>query len=409
MKPAHTISEIEGVSLRTIAEEVGTPVYVYSRAAIVRNWRAFREHFSPQHLICYAVKANGNLSILSLLAELGAGFDIVSAGELHSVLRAGGNPAQIIFSGVGKTAAEMQTAIAQRIFCFNVESSAELARLDQLANAAGTVVNVALRMNPDIDAKTHHHIATGRKHNKFGIESEAMHAMLNDMAQRPSVRLVGLACHIGSQITQLAPFEQALKYLLRLYHKLQGAGHPITYLNVGGGLGIQYQHESPPAIAHYAQALQQILGDLSVKLIVEPGRALIGNAGVLLTRIEYLKKMAHKNFAIVDAGMNDFMRPALYDAWHHVLAVSARSGAATCYDIVGPVCESADYLAKDRSLCVEDGDLLVIDNCGAYGASMSSNYNARGRAAAVLVDGDRFKIIRRRETIEDLLHCETQI
>ncbi len=403
------MNDIEGVKLSAIADAVGTPVYIYSRAAIARNWHAFREHFAPQHRLCYAVKANGNLSILRLLAELGAGFDIVSDGELQSVLRAGGKPEQIIFSGVGKSTAEINTAITTGIFCFNVESPAELQRINHLATQLGQVVNVALRINPDIDAQTHAHIATGRKHNKFGIDSDAVITIANDIVQCHAVRLIGLACHIGSQITQLAPFEQALQHLLALYHRLQQAGHVIHYLNVGGGLGIHYHGETPPSVAAYAHALQRILGDVPVKLIVEPGRALVGNAGVLLTRIEYLKESDHKNFAIVDAGMNDLIRPALYDAWHQVSPVLPRHGTKKCYDIVGPVCESADYLAKDRELCLETGDLLVIDNCGAYGASMSSNYNARAKPAAVMVDGDTYTVIRRRETIADLLNCETQL
>ncbi len=397
----------EAVPLDRIAEQHGTPCFVYSRAALNDAWRAYDAAFSGRdHLLCYAVKANSNLAILNLFARLGSGFDIVSGGELQRVLAAGGDPGKIVFSGVGKTANEMRRALAAGILCFNVESESELIRLDRLAGELGKTAPVSLRVNPDVDAKTHPYIATGLRQNKFGVsyhEAPALYRRARDLAH---LRIEGIDCHIGSQLTDIAPFAAALEKILDLLDRLQQDGIKITHLDLGGGLGICYRDETPPAIEEYARVLTGLIGARTQKLLFEPGRALVGNAGVLLTRVEYLKHGEEKNFAIVDAAMNDLMRPALYDAWHQVLPVTATEEAGQAYEIVGPVCESGDFLARDRRLALREGDLLAIMSAGAYGMSMSSNYNTRSRAAEVMVDASASHLIRERETIDELIAHE---
>lgn len=403
---------IEGVALNKVAAEFGTPCYVYSRATLEDNWRAFNDAFSSvSHRICYAVKANGNLSILRLLAQLQSGFDIVSAGELTRVLAAGGNPKKIIFSGVGKQTSEIEQAIEAGIDCFNVESQPELERIHDIAKNRGIVVNIALRINPNVNPNTHSYISTGLKENKFGIDADEILPLCKKLSSMTSVKLTGLACHIGSQITQLPPFVAAIDFMLNIYQQLQAMNIPIKTIDIGGGLGIVYKDEEPPSVQDYARAILSKLASIPVEIIIEPGRAIVGNAGVLLTRVEYLKHNQHKNFAIVDAGMNDLLRPSLYQAWQNILPANLPSHdePKKIYDIVGPVCESADFLGKDRKLALAATDLLAIDNAGAYGFSMSSNYNARCRPAEVLVDGDKCTLIRRRETLNELLASEVQL
>lgn len=398
---------IEKVSLETIAERFGTPCYVYSRKTIEDNWHAFDDAFQfIPHRICYAVKANGNLTILNLLARLQSGFDIVSVGELERVLIAGGDPKKIIFSGVGKKEEEITYAIHKGIDCFDVESTDELDRIQKIAEKLNKIVNIALRVNPDVDPNTHAYISTGLKENKFGIELSEVLPLCKKISSMTALRLIGIACHIGSQITELEPFMLAMDCMLDLYQQIRSSGIPITHLNIGGGLGIIYQHEKPPSVLEYAKALEKKLISHDVKIIIEPGRAIVGNAGTLITQVQYLKQSNHVNFAIVDAGLNDLLRPALYDAWHHILPVTIRHETKKLYDIAGPVCESADFLGKNRDLALQLGDLLAIDSAGAYGFSMSSNYNARCRPAEVLVEGAEMKLIRRRETIQELFAAE---
>lgn len=398
---------IENVSLQSIAEQFGTPCYVYSRAALENNWRAFDQAFSfISHRICYAVKANSNLAILNVLTQLGSGFDIVSIGELERVIAAGGDVKKVIFSGVGKRADELEMAIKKGIYCFDIESEPELNRLQTIAARLNTQVNIALRINPDVNPKTHAYISTGLKENKFGIELTQVLPICNTLAAMPNLRLIGLACHIGSQITELAPFLLAIDCLLDLYGQLRSIGITITHLNIGGGLGITYNQEKPPSIHDYANALKTKLSGSPLEIILEPGRSIVGNTGILLTRIEYLKQTQHKNFAIVDAGMNDLLRPALYQAWQNILPATIRHTKKKMYDITGPVCESADFLGKERELALELNDLLAIDSAGAYGFSMSSNYNSRCRPAEVLVDDSNLHLIRKRETLEELFASE---
>lgn len=401
---------IENVRLNDIANTYGTPCYVYSRAAITTAWHEFDSAFRDvPHRLCYAVKANSNLAILQLLAQLGAGFDIVSGGELERVLAAGGNPAHIVFSGVGKSSAEIRRAIQAGIFCFNVESEAELNRISLLAAEQSKRVNISLRINPDVDPNTHSHIVTGHRDNKFGIDMNDVIPLCKKMKDMPSLQLVCLAGHIGSQILDLDPFLLAIDRLISLYHELVSLGMPLHYLNIGGGLGITYKDETPPAASVYAAAVKQKCEGLPIELIMEPGRYLVGNAGVLLTRIEYIKTSHGKHFAIVDAGLNDLMRPALYHAWQNILPVQQRQLKPLRYDVVGPVCESADFLGKDRELAIQQDDLLVVASAGAYGFSMSSNYNSRCRAAEVLVDEADAHLIRRREPIHDLFAAENKL
>ena len=397
----------ENSTFQRIAREYGTPCYVYSKSALKKTFEQFSNGLSDtNHLICFAVKANPNLAILNLFAELGAGFDIVSGGELARVLAAGGDPSKIVFSGVGKTADEMRAALGVGIFCFNVESASELERLNKVAEEMGKIAPVSLRVNPNVDAKTHPYISTGLKNNKFGVAYEDAFGLYQRASDMPNIAVHGVDCHIGSQLTELSPFLDAMDRVLALVDQLEVAGIHIQHIDVGGGIGICYSDETPPDFSVYAAAVLKKVEGRNVKLVFEPGRALVGNAGVLLTKVEYLKHTESKNFAIVDAAMNDLMRPALYDAYHEILAVKPRQGEALNYEIVGPVCESGDFLGHDRMLALEEGDLLAIMSAGAYGMSMSSNYNTRPRAAEVMVDGDKCHLIRRRETIAELFALE---
>jgi diaminopimelate decarboxylase len=400
----------ENVALSHIAKQHGTPCYVYSKAALVQAFTDFKVGLiGSDHLVCFAVKANPNLAILNIFAKLGAGFDIVSGGELARVLAAGGDPQKIVFSGVGKTADEMRAALDAGIFCFNVESSSELKRLNDVAESMGKIAPVSLRVNPNVDAKTHPYISTGLKNNKFGVAFDEAISVYEAAAAMPNIAVHGVDCHIGSQITELAPFIEALDLILGLVDKLAAKNIHISHIDVGGGIGITYSDETPPEFATYAKAILAKLANRNVKLLFEPGRALVGNAGVLLTKVEYIKPSEAKNFAIVDAAMNDLMRPALYDAYHDIVPVKPRAGASTVYEIVGPVCESGDFLGHDRKLNLAEDDLLAIMSAGAYGMSMASNYNTRGRAAEVIVDDNQVYLVRQREKIADLFALESCI
>jgi len=399
----------EDVPLAHIAERYGTPCYVYSRAALAEAYRAFDAAFAGRdHLVCYAVKANSSLAVLNLLARLGSGFDIVSGGELARVLAAGGDPRKVVFSGVGKTAEEMRQALAAGVLCFNVESESELIRLDRVAAQVGKTAAVSLRVNPDVDAKTHPYIATGLKQDKFGVPYRDALSLYGTAAGLPRLRITGISCHIGSQITKIAPFVAALNRILALADRLQAQGIRISHFDLGGGLGIRYKNEAPPAMADYARALAARIGGRPQTLLLEPGRSLTGNAGILLARVEYLKHGKTRSFAVVDAAMNDLIRPALYDAYHEIVPVlkNRRGVRRQRYQIVGPVCESADFLGHDRMLALAEGDLLAIMSAGAYGMSMSSNYNTRPRAAEVMVDGGEPHLIRERETVSELMARE---
>lgn len=397
----------EGVNIASIAEMHGTPCYVYSRAAIEQRWREFDKAFADcEHLICYAVKANSSIALLNLLARLGSGFDIVSGGELERVLAACGDPGKVIFSGIGKTAGEMRRALQVGIFCFNVESEAELERLNEVAGDLGRRAPVSLRVNPDVDARTHPYIATGLACNKFGIDINKAVQVYERAERMENIEVLGIDCHIGSQLVEVGPFVAALERVLALLDRLNAQGISIRHLDLGGGLGIRYRDEDPPTSSEYADALLLALQGRRYKILIEPGRAIAGNAGILLTRVEYLKSSPNKNFAIVDAAMNDLMRPALYDAYHAVKPVEERSGSTQVYDVVGPVCESGDFLARERALNVGEGDLLAILSAGAYGMSMASNYNTRARAAEVMVDGDQMYLVREREKISELFASE---
>ncbi|MDP1658993.1 MAG: diaminopimelate decarboxylase [Methylotenera sp.] len=398
----------ENVALNSIADTFGTPCYVYSKSALVQAFESFSAGFKGcNHLVCFAVKANPSLAILSLFAKLGAGFDIVSGGELARVLAADGDPKKIVFSGVGKTEAEMQAALNAGIFCFNVESASELIRLNKVASAMGKVAPVSLRVNPNVDAKTHPYISTGLKNNKFGVAYEDALNIYLQAAAMPGIAIHGVDCHIGSQITELSPFLDAFDKVLLLVDALEQHGISIQHIDAGGGIGICYSDETPPEFTAYAAAMRAKLGNRNTKLVFEPGRALVGNAGVLLTKVEYLKHTESKNFAIVDAAMNDLMRPALYDAYHDIKAVQPHNDVnALTYEIVGPVCESGDFLGHDRDLSLVEGDLLAIMSAGAYGMSMASNYNTRPRAAEVMIDGDQCHLIRKREDIAGLFSLE---
>ncbi|MHB0984528.1 MAG: diaminopimelate decarboxylase [Sulfuricella sp.] len=398
---------VEAVPLSRIAAEFGTPCYVYSHAALTTAYQSFDEAFSERdHLICYAVKANSSLAILNLFARLGAGFDIVSGGELSRVLAAGGEAKKVVFSGVGKTADEMRQALEAGILCFNVESESELERLNRVAGEAGKRAPVSLRVNPDVDPKTHPYISTGLKGNKFGIAYADAVSLYGKARDLPHLEVAGIDCHIGSQITEVSPFSDALDKVLLLIDALEKEGIAIRHLDLGGGLGICYSDETPPPVADYAETLLAKLAGRNFKILLEPGRALVGNAGLLLARVEYLKHGETKNFAIVDAAMNDLMRPALYDAYHAILPVRESAGVAQRYEIVGPVCESGDFLGHDRYLHLAEGDLLAIMSAGAYGMSMSSNYNTRPRAAEIMVQKNNTHLIRERETIAQLFALE---
>jgi diaminopimelate decarboxylase len=411
----------ENVPLTDIARQFGSPTYIYSKAALVENFSAYanacRENRRDDStaLVCYSVKSNSNLAVLNLLNKLGSGFDIVSGGELQRVIAAGGDPRKVIFSGVGKTHDEMKLALSHDILCFNVESTAELQRLNEVAGEMGKQAPVSLRVNPNVDAKTHPYISTGLKENKFGIAYEEALTAYRTAASLPNIRVVGIDCHIGSQLLDDAPLLEALDRLIELADRLAQEGIVLHHLDIGGGIGITYDKDKPVAIGDYLGRLfakidkwrQQQYQGKPIQVMFEPGRSIVGNAGVLLTEVEYLKHGAAKNFAIVNAAMNDLMRPAMYEAWHGVQPVVQRVSEQKTYDIVGPVCESGDWLARERSLAIEQGDLLAIMSAGAYGMTMSSNYNTRGRAAEVMVDGDKVHLIRRRETPSELFALET--
>lgn len=395
----------EQVSLADIAAEHQTPCYVYSRATIERHWKAFDDAASAHpHLICYAVKANSNLAVLNVLAKLGSGFDIVSGGELHRVIKAGGDPGKVVFSGVAKTQQEISFALRQGIKCFNVESPAELQRISQVAESIEMVAPISIRVNPDVDANTHPYISTGLKANKFGIEREQALAVYQQAATLPGIKIVGIDCHIGSQLTNLSPFVDALERLLRLVDELAEHGIVLQHIDLGGGLGVTYHDESPPLPADYVAALSECLkGRQQLEVIFEPGRAIMANAGVLLTSVEFVKQGAEKNFAIVDAAMNDLLRPSLYGAWQDIVNIDQSTQTlAACYDVVGPICETGDFLGKDRTLALQAGDVLAVKSAGAYGFAMASNYNSRCRVAEVMVDGADSHLVRAREKIEQL-------
>ncbi|AYG47245.1 diaminopimelate decarboxylase [Pseudomonas sp. Leaf58] len=398
----------EGVALSAIAERYGTPTYVYSRAHIEAQYRSYTDALQgAEHLVCFAVKANSNLAVLNVLARLGAGFDIVSGGELERVLAAGGRADRVVFSGVGKTRDDMRRALEVGVHCFNVESTDELERLQVVAAEMGKVAPVSLRVNPDVDAGTHPYISTGLKENKFGIAIADAEAIYVRAAQLPNLEVVGVDCHIGSQLTTVEPFLDALDRLLVLVDRLAECGIYLRHLDLGGGVGVRYRDEEPPLVADYIKAIRERVGDRELALVFEPGRYIVANAGVLLTRVEYLKHTEHKDFAIIDAAMNDLIRPALYQAWMGVSAVTPREGEGRAYDLVGPICETGDFLAKDRVLNLAEGDLLAVQSAGAYGFVMSSNYNTRGRCAEILVDGDQAFEVRRRETIAELYAGES--
>jgi len=397
----------EQVDVSALADQYGTPLYVYSRATIERHWKAFDDALGDHpHLVCYAVKANSNLAVLALLAKLGSGFDIVSGGELARVLKAGGDPARIVFSGVGKTVAEMETALDTGIRCFNVESTAELTRLNEVAGAHGVRAPVSLRVNPDVDAHTHPYISTGLKENKFGIEVHAARTAYRQAADSTHLDVHGIDCHIGSQLTEIAPFVDALDRVLELVEHIESDGITIHHIDLGGGLGVSYRDEHPPLPEQYVRPLMARLANSDKEILIEPGRAIAANAGILVTELQYLKETSEHNFAIVDAAMNDLLRPALYQAWQDIVPVIPHAGKAKQWDVVGPVCETGDFLGKNRELTLAQGDRLAVRSAGAYGFTMASNYNSRPRPAEILVDGDKAHVVRQRETIGQLFEGE---
>ena len=398
----------EDVPLARIAAQFGTPAYVYSKAALTRAWNDFTAGLAGRDaLVCYAMKANSNLAVLNTFAKLGAGFDIVSGGELSRVIAAGGDPRRVIFSGVGKRADEIAYALEQGIYCFNIESAPELERIDAIARRSGTQAPVSFRVNPDVDAGTHPYISTGLKENKFGVQFNAALALYRRAATLPGVRIAGIDCHIGSQLTDVAPLLEALDKMLGLIDALARDGIVIHHLDLGGGLGIRYENETPPDPRAYMREIIHRVGTRKLKLMFEPGRNLTGNAGLLLARVEHLKPAGEKNFAIIDAAMNDLLRPALYGVHHEIAAVGDSDAPLQRYDVVGPVCESGDFLGKARNLAVREGDLVAIMSAGAYGMVMASNYNTRPRAAEVMVDGDKAHLVRRRETVAELFAGES--
>lgn len=402
----------EQVAVTDIAQQYGTPCYIYSRQAIETAWQAFDQALQNHpHRICYAVKANSNLAVLNVLARLGSGFDLVSEGELARVLAANGNPQNVIFSGVAKSAAEIHFALQQNIFCFNVESAAELMRIEEIAKSLKKRAPIALRINPNIDAGTHPYISTGLKENKFGIVTETAMALYQMAARSEYLEVKGIACHLGSQLLVLDPFLKSIDHLLALVDELAQQNIVLKHLDIGGGLGVIYHHadnnQAPPTIAEYGAAILAKLKDRKLELVIEPGRAIVANAGILVTKVEYLKHTPDKNFAIVDAGMNDLLRPALYEAWQNIVPVTKRQDMVEqTYDVVGPVCETADFLGKERVLQIAEGDLLAVKGSGAYGFVMSSNYNSRPRIPEIMVDGDKTFLIRKRETIDELFANE---
>jgi diaminopimelate decarboxylase len=398
----------EDCAVQAIACQYGTPCYIYSKATLQRHWHAFNDAFGEHpHLICYAVKANSNLAVLNLLARLGSGFDIVSLGELERVLAAGGDPQKIVFSGVGKRADEILAALKIGIRCFNVEVSGELDRINQLAGELKVIAPISFRVNPDVDAKTHPYISTGLKENKFGIDFNSALTEYQRASAMPNIKVVGIDCHIGSQLTETRPFLDALERVLSIVDLLKAKGIALQHLDLGGGLGIRYHQETPPEPAEYIKALLHRLNDPTIEILLEPGRAIVGNAGILVTQVDYLKQTPDKNFAIVDAAMNDLLRPALYSAWQDIIPLNQQSTAEQkTWDIVGPVCETGDFLGKQRNLQLKAGDMLAIRSAGAYGFSMSSNYNSRPRAVEIMVDGAQTHIIRERETLPQLWQGE---
>lgn len=399
----------EDCSVQALAQRYGTPCYIYSRATLERHWHAFDSAFGDYpHQVCYAVKANSNIALLNLLARLGSGFDIVSVGELARVLAAGGDPAKVVFSGVGKQAHEIQRALELDIHCFNVESIPELERINAVAKSLNKKAPISLRVNPDVNPETHPYISTGLKENKFGISFKQALAAYQQAAALPYLDIIGIDCHIGSQLTQLQPFLDALDRVLELYHALSDQGITIKHLDIGGGLGVRYDQENPPDPSAYAKAIIDKVKPTGLSLIMEPGRAIAANAGILVTGVEFIKENEEKHFAIVDAAMNDLLRPALYNAWQKIIAVAIKKQLPTqTYDIVGPVCETGDFLGKGRTLAIEAGDLLAVRSAGAYGFSMSSNYNSRNRPAEIMVDQDQHYLVRKRETIEHQLSGES--
>jgi diaminopimelate decarboxylase len=399
----------EDVPVAQIAERFGTPAYVYSRATLERHYRAYDNALAGRpHLVCYAVKANSNLAVLNVLARLGAGFDIVSAGELERVLKAGGEAGKVVFSGVGKQEWEMKRALEAGVRCFNVESDTELDRLNKVAGELGVKAPVSLRVNPDVDAGTHPYISTGLKENKFGIDIAEAPQVYARAASLPNLDIHGVDCHIGSQLTSVSPFLDALDRVLALIDSLAEQGIRIRHLDMGGGLGVTYDQEQPPQPADYVKALAERMGDRQLELILEPGRSIAANAGILVTRVEFLKCTEHQNFAIIDAAMNDLIRPALYSAWQAIIPVQPhQDGEEKVWDLVGPVCETGDFLGKDRKLRLQAGDLLAVRSAGAYGFVMASNYNTRNRPPELMVDGDKVHVVRRRETLEDQLAPES--
>lgn len=398
----------ESVSLAQLALEYGTPAYIYSRATIERHWRAFDAAFaSVDHLVCYAVKANSNLAVLNLLARLGSGFDIVSVGELERVIVAGGDPARVLFSGVGKRIDEIERALEVGIHCFNVESESELVRINEVAMRMELIAPISLRVNPDVDAKTHPYISTGLRDSKFGIAIEDAEKIYIGAAGMAGIEVVGIDCHIGSQLTEVTPFVDALERIMQLVERLYDHGIALNHIDIGGGLGITYKDEKPPLPGDYAMPIVECLAGRDLKIIIEPGRAIVGNAGLLLTRVEYLKHHDAKDFAVVDAAMNDLMRPSLYGAWHDIIPVKrGDDSVARKYDVVGPICETGDFLGRGRKLNLQEGDLLAVRSAGAYGFTMSSNYNSRPRIAEVMVDGDKHQLIRERESVASLYRGE---
>ena len=402
---------IEQVAVKDLAQQFGTPLYAYSRQHFEQRWQAFDQAFGEQpHLVCYAVKANSNIAILNLLAKQGAGFDIVSQGELERVLAAGGDPEKVVFSGVAKKPAEIRRALEVGIKCFNIESHAELNRIQQVAAEMDAIAPISIRVNPDVDAKTHPYISTGLKDNKFGVAIHTAPALYAKAAQMPNIQILGIDCHIGSQLIDTHPFVDAIQRVLHLKETLQQQGIEIHHLDLGGGLGIQYTDEQPPSIPEYVQTLVKAVADEGIEILIEPGRAIAGNGGMLITQVEFLKITEHKNFAIIDAAMNDLIRPALYQSHQDIVPVSPhQSGFERSWDLVGPVCETGDFLGKNRRLNLNEGDLLAVLSAGAYGFTMSSNYNTRPRVAEVLVEGDQVHEIRPRETWQDLFGSEKLI
>ena len=398
----------ENIALKDIAKEHGTPCYVYSRATLERHWHAFNDAFGDHpHLICYSVKANSNIAILNLLARLGSGFDIVSVGELERVLKAGGDPKKVVFSGVGKRADEMQRALEVGIRCFNIESIAELKRLNNVAGAMDKVADISIRVNPDVDAQTHPYISTGLKDNKFGIDINIVESVYQQAHDMNNINITGIDCHIGSQLTETAPFMDALDRLLALSDRLKERGITIHHLDLGGGLGVRYKDENPALPADYIAELFTNEKLKAYEVLIEPGRSIAANTAVLVSKVEYIKQSDSKNFAIIDAAMNDLIRPALYQAWQDIIPLNEKAeGKAELFDVVGPICESGDFLGKDRLLKLQQDDLIAVRSAGAYGFTMSSNYNTRPRAAEILVDGSEAHVIRKRETIDQLFESE---